>query len=101
VASGGTTSRSAERPRVRVFRQGSNTPTTVSESRDPRSPVFGSPIITKDGVSVAKEIELRDPLENMGAQKVREVASKTSDVAGDGTTATVLAQAISVKACER
>ena len=56
---------------------------------------FGPPIITKDGVTVAKEIELRDPLENMGAQMVREVASKTSDVAGDGTTtATVLAQAI-------
>jgi len=56
---------------------------------------FGSPTITKDGVTVAKEIELRDPLENMGAQMVREVASKTSDVAGDGTTtATVLAQSI-------
>ena len=56
---------------------------------------FGAPIITKDGVTVAKEIELPDPLENMGAQMVREVASKTSDVAGDGTTtATVLAQAI-------
>jgi chaperonin GroEL len=56
---------------------------------------FGAPIITKDGVTVAKEIELSDPLENMGAQMVREVASKTSDVAGDGTTtATVLAQAI-------
>ena len=56
---------------------------------------FGSPIITKDGVTVAKEIDLADPLENMGAQMVREVASKTSDVAGDGTTtATVLAQAI-------
>ncbi len=56
---------------------------------------FGSPTITKDGVTVAKEIELRDALENMGAQMVREVASKTSDVAGDGTTtATVLAQAI-------
>jgi chaperonin GroEL len=56
---------------------------------------FGSPLITKDGVTVAKEIELREPLENMGAQMVREVASKTSDVAGDGTTtATVLAQAI-------
>src|ERR1700731_445930 len=56
---------------------------------------FGSPTITKDGVTVAKEIELQDPLENMGAQMVREVASKTSDVAGDGTTtATVLAQAI-------
>src|SRR5258706_7058885 len=56
---------------------------------------FGSPTITKDGVTVAKEIELKDPLENMGAQMLREVASKTSDVAGDGTTtATVLAQAI-------
>ena len=56
---------------------------------------FGSPLITKDGVTVAKEIELKDGLENMGAQMVREVASKTSDVAGDGTTtATVLAQAI-------
>src|SRR5580704_9271532 len=56
---------------------------------------FGGPSITKDGVTVAKEIELRDPLENMGAQMVREVASKTSDVAGDGTTtATILAQAI-------
>src|SRR5438045_4073804 len=56
---------------------------------------FGSPTITKDGVTVAKEIELEDKLENMGAQMVREVASKTSDVAGDGTTtATVLAQAI-------
>src|SRR3989440_10857322 len=56
---------------------------------------FGSPVITKDGVTVAKEIELGDSLENMGAQMVREVASKTSDVAGDGTTtATVLAQAI-------
>jgi chaperonin GroEL len=56
---------------------------------------YGSPTITKDGVSVAKEIDLKDPLENMGAQMVREVASKTSDIAGDGTTtATVLAQAI-------
>ncbi len=56
---------------------------------------FGGPTITKDGVTVAKEIELKDPLENMGAQMVREVASKTSDVAGDGTTtATILAQAI-------
>ena len=55
---------------------------------------FGSPTVTKDGVSVAKEIELEDKFENMGAQMVREVASKTSDVAGDGTTtATVLAQA--------
>jgi chaperonin GroEL len=56
---------------------------------------FGGPTVTKDGVTVAKEIELKDPLENMGAQMVREVASKTSDVAGDGTTtATILAQAI-------
>ena len=56
---------------------------------------FGSPSITKDGVTVAKQIELQDPLENMGAQMVREVASKTADLAGDGTTtATVLAQAI-------
>jgi chaperonin GroEL len=56
---------------------------------------FGSPLITKDGVTVAKEIDLKDPLENMGAQMVKEVASKTSDIAGDGTTtATVLAQAI-------
>ena len=56
---------------------------------------FGSPTITKDGVTVAKEIELKDPMENVGAQLVKEVASKTSDVAGDGTTtATVLAQAI-------
>jgi chaperonin GroEL len=56
---------------------------------------FGSPMITKDGVTVAKEIELKDPFENMGAQMVREVASKTSDMAGDGTTtATVLAEAI-------
>jgi chaperonin GroEL len=56
---------------------------------------FGSPTVTKDGVSVAKEIELKDPIENMGAQMVKEVATKTSDLAGDGTTtATVLAQAI-------
>src|SRR5574338_1658923 len=56
---------------------------------------FGAPNITKDGVTVAKEIELEDKFENMGAQMVKEVASKTSDVAGDGTTtATVLAQAI-------
>lgn len=56
---------------------------------------FGSPVITKDGVSVAKEIELKNPVENMGAQMLKEVASKTADVAGDGTTtATVLAQAI-------
>src|SRR6218665_1366697 len=56
---------------------------------------FGAPAITKDGVSVAKEIELSDAIENMGAQMVKEVASKTADIAGDGTTtATVLAQAI-------
>lgn len=56
---------------------------------------FGSPTVTKDGVTVAKEIELKDPIENMGAQMVKEVASKTADIAGDGTTtATVLAQAI-------
>lgn len=56
---------------------------------------FGAPTMTKDGVSVAKEIELKDKFENMGAQLVKEVASKTSDIAGDGTTtATVLAQAM-------
>jgi chaperonin GroEL len=56
---------------------------------------FGGPLVTKDGVTVAKEIDLQDPRENLGAQMVREVASKTSDHAGDGTTtATVLAQAI-------
>src|SRR5580692_11267507 len=56
---------------------------------------FGAPIVTKDGVTVAKEIELDDPIENMGAQMVKEVASKTADIAGDGTTtATVLAQSI-------
>ncbi|HPS45593.1 MAG TPA: TCP-1/cpn60 chaperonin family protein, partial [Bacteroidales bacterium] len=56
---------------------------------------FGAPQLTKDGVSVAKEIELKDPIENIGAQLVKEVASKTADIAGDGTTtATVLAQAI-------
>src|SRR5688572_28108109 len=56
---------------------------------------FGSPMITNDGVTIAKEIELEDPFENMGAQLVKEVATKTQDVAGDGTTtATVLAQAI-------
>src|SRR5881296_1871260 len=56
---------------------------------------FGNPTVTKDGVTVAKEIELEDPIENMGAQMVKEVATKTSDLAGDGTTtATVLAQAI-------
>src|SRR5512136_3054314 len=59
---------------------------------------FGSPTITKDGVTVAKEIDLADPLENMGAQMVREVASRTSDVAGDGTTtATLLAYAMVIE----
>src|SRR5574338_1646795 len=56
---------------------------------------FGAPNITKDGVTVAKEIELEDPIENMGAQMLKEVASKTADIAGDGTTtATVLAQSV-------
>ena len=56
---------------------------------------FGAPLITNDGVTIAKEIELEDPFENMGAQLVKEVATKTNDVAGDGTTtATLLAQAI-------
>jgi chaperonin GroEL len=59
---------------------------------------FGSPTVTKDGVTVAKEIELEDKYENMGARMVREVASKTSDIAGDGTTtATVLAEAIHIE----
>ncbi|TNW10630.1 molecular chaperone GroEL, partial [Xylella fastidiosa] len=62
---------------------------------------FGSPIITKDGVSVAKEIELADKFENMGAQMLKEVASKTNDHAGDGTTtATVLAQALIREGCK-
>ena len=62
---------------------------------------FGAPRITKDGVTVAKEIELADKFENMGAQMVREVASKTNDEAGDGTTtATVLAQAIVREGCQ-
>src|SRR5690242_8085631 len=63
---------------------------------------WGAPTITKDGVSVAKEIELKDKFENMGAQMVKEVASKTSDVAGDGTTtATVLARALFTEAARR
>src|SRR5210317_63704 len=62
---------------------------------------FGGPKVTKDGVTVAKEIELEDPFENMGAKLIREVASKTNDVAGDGTTtATILAEAI-LKAGQR
>ena len=61
---------------------------------------FGAPTITNDGVSIAKEVELEDPFENMGAQLVKEVATKTNDVAGDGTTtATVLAQAMLLTAC--
>jgi len=61
---------------------------------------WGAPTITNDGVSIAKEVELEDPFENMGAQLVKEVASKTNDVAGDGTTtATVLAQAMVHRAC--
>ena len=61
---------------------------------------FGAPTITNDGVTIAKEIELEDPFENMGAQLVREVATKTNDVAGDGTTtATVLAQALVREVC--
>src|SRR5690554_1924809 len=63
---------------------------------------FGAPAVTKDGVTVAKEIELKDPIENMGAQMVKEVASKTGDMAGDGTTtATVLAQAMVTRSEER
>src|SRR5260370_5378959 len=66
-----------------------------------RDKKFGSPTVTKDGVTVAKEIELEDPYENMGAQMVREVASKPSDAAGDGTTtATVLAEAIVKEGCK-
>src|SRR5699024_11852545 len=58
---------------------------------------YGAPTITKDGVTVAKEIELEDPIENMGAQMLKEVASKTADIAGDGTTtATVLAQSVKI-----
>jgi len=61
---------------------------------------FGAPLITNDGVTIAKEIELEDPFENMGAQLVKEVATKTNDVAGDGTTtATLLAQAMVHEAC--
>ena len=89
-------------PRDREFFAGSTAwPDAVKVTLGPRGrnvildKKFGSPTITKDGVTVAKEIELQDALENMGAQMVKEVASKTSDVAGDGTTtATVLAQAI-------
>src|SRR5262249_6943151 len=68
---------------------------TVKVTLGPKGRKFGAPLVTKDGVTVAKDIELKDRYENMGAQMVKEVASKTSDLAGDGTTtATVLAQAI-------
>jgi chaperonin GroEL len=90
-----------EEPRQAILRGVNILADTVKSTLGPRGrnvvleKKFGSPTVTKDGVTVAKEIELKDPWENMGAQMVREVASKTSDVAGDGTTtATVLAQAI-------
>src|SRR5258708_4983126 len=85
----------------RVTDEGKNHPLAVKVTVGPKgrnvviAKKFGSPTLTKDGVTVAKEIELKDPCENMGAQMLKEVASKTSDIAGDGTTtATVLAQAI-------
>src|SRR5579871_6189726 len=87
--------------RLRMFRGVNILANAVKATLGPRGrnavidKSFGAPTITKDGVTVAKEIELKDKLENMGAQLVKEVASKTSDIAGDGTTtATVLAQAI-------
>src|ERR1700680_694295 len=90
-----------EAPRHHILRGGNKLADAVKITLGPKGrnvvidKKFGSPTITKDGVTVAKEIELKDTLENMGAQMVREVASKTSDVAGDGTTtATVLAEAI-------
>jgi chaperonin GroEL len=90
-----------DRSRQAILRGIDSLANTVKVTLGPRGrnvilgTAFGSPTITKDGVTVAKEIDLKDPLENMGAQMVKEVASKTSDVAGDGTTtATVLAQAI-------
>src|SRR6202789_3286587 len=90
-----------EEPRQSILRGGNVVANAVKVTLGPKGrnvvieKKFGSPLITKDGVTVAKEIELKDSLENMGAQMVREVASKTSDVAGDGTTtATILAQAI-------
>src|ERR1700686_2346523 len=88
-------------PRERMLRGGHILSNAVKGTLGPKGrnvvldKSFGAPRITKDGVTVAKEIELADKFENMGAQMVREVASKTNDVAGDGTTtATVLAQAI-------
>ncbi len=91
-----------EKIRVRAILRGVNTlANAVKVTLGPKGrnvvieKKFGSPTITKDGVTVAKEIELADTIENVGAQLVKEVASKTSDIAGDGTTtATVLAQAI-------
>ncbi|MGB3998273.1 MAG: TCP-1/cpn60 chaperonin family protein, partial [Desulfomonilia bacterium] len=87
--------------RVRVLRGVDKLANAVKTTLGPKGrnaildKMFGAPTVTKDGVTVAKEIELKDKFENMGAQMVKEVASKTSDVAGDGTTtATVLAQAI-------
>src|SRR5438132_1608886 len=91
----------SENARASILRGGNQLADAVKATLGPKGrnaildKKFGAPLITKDGVTVAKEIELKDPYENMGAQLVREVASKTSDVAGDGTTtATVLAQAI-------
>ena len=88
-----------ESARVAVLRGVSKLAKAVAATLGPRgrnvvlNKKWGSPTVTKDGVTVAKEIELPDPFENMGAQMVRDVASKTSDVAGDGTTtATVLAE---------
>src|SRR6201997_2029129 len=87
--------------RQAILREVNQRPDAVKDTHGPKGrnvvleKNFGGPNITKDGVTVSKEIDLKDPLENMGAQMVREVASKTSDIAGDGTTtATVLAQAI-------
>jgi chaperonin GroEL len=86
------------RRRTALAQAGSPTPSRSPSAPRPQRRLdkkFGAPTITKDGVTVAKEIELEDPFENMGAQLAKEVASKTNDVAGDGTTtATVLAQAI-------
>src|SRR6185503_16935076 len=93
--------RSSEEARGRVLRGVSLLADAVTVTLGPKGrnvvleKSWGSPTVTKDGVSVAKEIQLEDKFENMGAQMVKEVASKTSDVAGDGTTtATVLARAI-------
>src|ERR1700678_3371967 len=91
----------AENPRQAILRGVNQLADAVKVTLGPKGrnvvidKKFGAPTVTKDGVTVAKEIELADPLENMGAQMVKEVATKTSDNAGDGTTtATVLAQAI-------